>query len=283
MQKLFNKILVPVNFNRNTGLVMDKAIQIANFFSCDIHLLHVQTPNSVVPFLYDGRFTGSFVQTSNANLVNQLQELEAQCRVKLKDGLLIRSTVVSGHWFAAMKETIISSHIDLVIIPKARRKFASSLIQRIDLDKLSLQTKCPILTVTRSFNAGHLQNIVVPVHDFLPVKKLSIATYLSSRNDSRIHLMGSGHDSNGKSAESSCLHKAYHLLSDYSNVRIHCALPANTDSPANTLSYAKTINADLIVVNTGKESLFRGWWNKLVKKYLYKESDIPVLTIAPQP
>ncbi|MEO7983226.1 MAG: universal stress protein [Bacteroidota bacterium] len=283
MQKLFNKILVPVNFNKNTGLALDKAIQVANTFSCDIHLLHVQTPTSVIPVLYDGFFSGSLTQMSNEKMCVLLEELESNCRLKLNDGLLITSTVLVGHWFAAMKESIISSHIDLVIIPKTRRKFAGALTQRLDLDKLSLQTQCPVLTVTRGFNAGHLQNIVVPVNDFLPVKKLSMATYLSSRTNSQIHLMGSGGNTNGKSAESSYLLKAYHLLTDYGNIKIHCALPTNSDSPADTLSYARTIKADLIVVNTGKESLFRGWWNKMIKKYLYKESDIPVLTVAPQP
>ena len=35
MKKLFHKILVPVNFNRNTAMLLEKAIQIANEFSCD--------------------------------------------------------------------------------------------------------------------------------------------------------------------------------------------------------------------------------------------------------
>lgn len=281
MQKLFNKILVPVNFNRNTGLAVDKAIQIANLFSCDIHLLHVQARHAMLPATYDGFFLTSSGRNNMLDMTNQLTALQANCRAKLNDGLLISSAIRYGSWFDALKETIIASHADLLIIPRVRRRPSGSLIQRVDLDKLSLQTQCPVLTVTRSFNAGHLQNIVVPVHGSLPVKKLSMATYLSRKNSSQIHLMGRSGDNNGKGSENSCLVKAYQLLNEFADIKIHSSLPTNADSPAHTLSYARSVKADLIVVNTGKESLFGGWWNKMVKKHLYKESDIPVLTIAP--
>jgi hypothetical protein len=40
------------------------------------------------------------------------------------------------------------------------------------------------------------------------------------------------------------------------------------------------VKADLIVVNAGKESWLKGWWNKLRGKQLCRESDIPVLTVG---
>ena len=50
MQKMFTKILVPVAFSRNTRWLVDKAIQLANKFGCDIFLLHAEAPVSI-PFL----------------------------------------------------------------------------------------------------------------------------------------------------------------------------------------------------------------------------------------
>jgi len=282
MQKLFNKILVPVNFNRNTDLALDKAIQLANHFDCDIHMIHVQTPAATFPFLYNGFFSGSFITKSNEKCISLLKELEERCKGKLQDGLLITSAIVQGNWQSVLKQTIIAEHIDLVIIPKNRRKFGSALIQQIDLNRLSQQTQCPVLTVTRSFNVNHLQNIVVPINDSLPVRKLTIATYLCREAHGSIHLMGSGGNSYGGREKRRYLIRAYQMLSDYGHIKIHCSLPENYDNPASTLAYARNVKADLIVVNTGKESLLKGWWNKLRGKYLYKESDIPVLIIAPQ-
>lgn len=266
----------------NTGLALDKGIQLANKFECDIHLLHVQTPSTVIPFLYEGFISGSFIKSSNEDCIQQLEEFKLRCKSKLKDGLQISSAVLMGQWHSVIKETIISEHIDLVIIPKSRRRFGSALIQRLNLNRLSQQTRCPVLTVTRSFNVNQLNNIVVPVNDFLPIRKLSMATYLSKELNGNIHLMGNGGNSPDGKTERRYLIKAYHLLNEYGNVKIHCSLPGNFQQATSTLDYAKNVHADLIVVNTGKEALLKGWWNKLTGKYLYKQSDIPVLTIAPQ-
>jgi Universal stress protein family len=282
MQKLFTKILVPVNFNRNTGLALDKAIQLANHFDCDIHLIHVQAPASTFPFFYNVFFSGSFIPPSSEECISQLKELEERYKDKLRYGLFITSAFVTGLWQSVLKQTIIAEHIDLLIIPKNRIKFGTALIQRLDLNRLSQQTQCPVLTVTRSFNVNHLHNIVVPVNDSLPVRKLTIATYLCREAHGNIHLMGGGSNTYSGREKRRYLIRAYQMLSDYGHIRIHCALPEDYDNPASTLAYARNVKADLIVVNTGKESLLKGWWNKIRGKHLYKESDIPVLTIASQ-
>lgn len=282
MQKLFTKILVPINFNRNTGLALDKAIQLANHFDCDIHLIHVHASAAAFPFFYNGFFSGLFIQSSREKCESQLKEIEDKYKAKLNDGLLISSAIVTGSWQPVLKQTIIAGHIDLLVIPKNRSNFGTAMIRRLDLNRLSQQTQCPVLTVTRSFNVNHLHNIVVPINDSLPVRKLTIATYLCREAHGSIHLMGSGGNSFGGREKRRHLIRAYQLLSDYGHIKIHCALPENYDNPASTLAYARNVKADLIVVNTGKESLLKGWWNKIRGKYLYKESDIPVLTIAPQ-
>jgi len=281
MQKIFNRILIPVNFSRNTSLVMDKAVEVANKFHCDILLLHVVTPGRIIPYLYDGYLTGTFIKSSMEEAEEKAALLKQEYRSMLNDGLQLSSLVVMGSWQVSMKETIIAQHIDLVIIPKYRKMYGTALIRRININKLSLQTQCPVLTVTRSFNINHLLNIVVPINDYVPVRKLALATYLAREVNGNIHLMAVGGNLPARKTGKKYLFKAYRLLSDYSTINIRCAMPGD-DSAASTLAYARNVKADLIVVNTGKESRLRGWWNKLMGKYLYKESGIPVLTIASQ-
>jgi nucleotide-binding universal stress UspA family protein len=278
IQNKFTNILVPVNFNRYTGLAVDKAIQLANKFNCDLHLLHVQKPAFIIPLLYEGFASGSLIKFPNKDCLKKMEEWESRCKLKLNKDLHIHTVVKKGQWHAVMKEIITGKHIDLVIIPQKRKRFGRALIQRMNLNRLSQQAQCPVLTVNRGFNVNHLNNIVVPVDDFLPVKKLSMANYFSREINSNVHLMdNSSDDENGRKY----LIKAYHLLNDYGNVKIQCALPGTIQQPMSILDYAKSVGADLIVVNTGKESLLKGWWNKLLGKYLYKQSDIPVLIIAP--
>jgi hypothetical protein len=69
-------------------------------------------------------------------------------------------------------------------------------------------------------------------------------------------------------------------LNEFGKLNIQCAFQDDPDTAAGTLAYARDIHADLIVVNPGKESRLKGWWNRLQGKYLCRESDIPVLTVS---
>ncbi len=277
MQKLFTKILVPVNFNRNTGWSVEKTIQLANKFECDVLLLHVQPPPSTIPFLYNAFFSGSLIGSTEDELKTRMKELESKYKPKLREGLFITSAVMIGYWQQVLKDMIVTEHIDLVLIPRSHRHLNNAVIRRININKLSQQTNCPIMTINRSFNAGHLQNIVVPVFDLLPVKKLTMATYLSLETRGCIYLMGKNESSKPGNGY---LMKAYQLLNEFGKVNIQFAVQDGEDMASGTLSYAKGIKANLIVINPGKESRLRGWWNKVSGNYLSKESDIPVLTVS---
>ena len=279
MQKLFTKILVPVAFNRNTRWATEKAVQLANKFECDVLLLHVQAPPVTLPFLSDSLFPGSFLKSLENDRQGKMKELEQQVKPKLKEGLLISSMIVVGYWQSVLKDVIITEHIDLTLIPRNHRRISSAIIQRININKLSQQTNCPIMTLTRTFNASRLQNIVVPVNDLLPVKKLTMATYLSLDTSGHIYLMGVEKNALAKNDEGYLL-RAYQLLNEFGRLNIHCVLQDSYDPAAGTLAYAKDVHADLIVINPGQESRLRGWWNKLRGKHLCRESEIPVMTVS---
>jgi nucleotide-binding universal stress UspA family protein len=281
MKKLFNHILVPVGFNRNTVMLMEKAIQVANQFSCDVHLLYVQTPLVAIPFLYDGHVSGALFDHSEEEAVTKLKALSEENRHLLADGLQITSTIVTGNWQLMLKEQVITKHIDLVILPRNERKFFGALIYKVDVNQLSLQTQCPVLTVTKDFDVSHLQNIVVPIGDFLPIRKLTAATYMARKFNAVIHLMGGKSRSYGNDKQTArCLTRSYQLLRDYTNVKVYCLTQEENTTAEDTLAYAKNVKADLIVVNSGKESILKGWFSKWLGNYLYRDSNIPVLTIS---
>ncbi len=283
MKKLFHKILVPVNFNRNTAMLLEKAIQIANEFSCDLHLLHVQSPAPLVPLLQNGLKPKKTPAHNGNEAESKLLHLKNEFSNQLHDGLLIQVSLESGNWQTVIKNTIITRHIDLVLIPKNRKKFIGALIQSININKLSQQTRCPVLTITSKFNLHHLQNIVVPVGEHVPIRKLTLATYLARQNNGYVHLMSSSGKAGVEFKKRKwCMTKAYQLLRDYTNVKVHCNMDTYPNNTIKTLDYANNIQADLIVVNAGKESQPSGWLNRLLGRYLYKESNIPVLTVAPQ-
>ncbi len=265
-------------------MVMQKAIEIANRFECDLHVLYVQPPLMTIPFLYDGNFSGTVYNNFTTEEIRQkMDNLALEYKSLLAPGLQLTTEFVSGNWYAMIKEQVITKKIDLVVIPRNEKKFLGALLYRININRLTLQTQCPVLTVTRDFDISHLHHIVVPVADFIPVRKLTAATYLARRVNGVIHLMGyTGNTLSGTDTGTKSLTRSYHLLQNYTNVQVYCATMNRSNTAEETLAYARKVNADLIVVNPGRETILKGWLGKLMGKYLYKESNIPVLTVAPR-
>lgn len=274
---MFSKILLPVAFNRNTRWSASKAVQLANKFHCDLHLLYILPQGgamSIPNFFLRKKQTGE----PQPEQEKKMSELVAYCRSRLKDGLLVSVTHAGGNCQEAVKDTIIAEHADLVLIPKNKKGSDSSPIRHLSINQLSQQTNCPVMTVTRNFNINQLHNIVVPVKGLLPLKKLTLATYMSIETSGCIYLMGSnGKDDPGNEGS---LGKAYQLLNGLGRLNVQCALREDPDMAAGTLLYAKDVAADLIVINPGQESRLKGWWNRMRGKYLCYESDIPVMTVA---
>lgn len=49
-------------------MAMQKAVQVANEFHCDVHVLHVQTPLTILPFLYEGFFATNVYEIGRAHV-----------------------------------------------------------------------------------------------------------------------------------------------------------------------------------------------------------------------
>ncbi|MDP4264391.1 MAG: universal stress protein [Bacteroidota bacterium] len=282
MKKLFNHILVPVNFNRDTQMVVGKAIAIANEFRCDVHLLHNHSPALVTPFFHARDSSPDTPGYPNADAEGRLNILAENYSHLMSEGLSITTSLATGSWFAVMKQFIITHRIDLVIIPRHIKRFLGEWLYQVNINRLARETKCPILTVTPDMDISHMKNIVVPINDFLPIRKLTAATYIARRFNAIIHLMGYKKDLHGKeTGDTKWVGRAYQLLSDHTQLKIHrTATHYGNSISGKTLSYARQVEADLIVINPGKESIHGGWINHLLGRYLHRKSNIPVLTVA---
>ena len=278
MRKLFNRLVVPVSFNRSDYWPVLKAAKLANRFGCDLVLLNAETKPGIlrwIPFR-------SFWRKRRAQTTSrQMEVLREWIQQRLQDGLYCKGFILPGNWQTVMKEVVIREHIDLVVLPVGGRKPGNGWTRRISIHKLSEQTNCPILTITRQFRVGRLHRIVVPVGNELSVPKLSVTSYLSQAANSHIFLVGGEDPLNAvQGKQQDYLLKAYQLLNDAGKLDVHCALNYAGDPAEGILDYARDIQADLIVINSGPESRRKGVWNKLAGNSLSRTSEIPVLTVA---
>jgi K+-sensing histidine kinase KdpD len=151
-----------------------------------------------------------------------------------------------------------------------------------NINRISKKTGCPVLTVKGTARLEAIKNIVLPVDAHLPLRKVMFASYLARHFNARIHLIALSEPGDEDNVENKVyLYKTYQLLRENTNLTVECHTVHGGNIADTTLEYARQINADLIVVNPGKEMLLSGFVNRLFARLLFNESRIPVMTVAP--
>src|SRR5687767_10100542 len=125
--KLYN-ILVPVDFTGKNRWAIAKAIEIANNFDCNIHLVSIVTPN-IFPILpvESGIFTPYESHAERMNSYERLKELAAMYSNQLCCNGKIEISVLEGNPVKKLAEYIQDFEMDMIVIGLSR----FNLVQRI--------------------------------------------------------------------------------------------------------------------------------------------------------
>ena len=277
MNKLFNNILVPVDFSVASEFAIEKAIDIANHFRCNVHLLTAG----------NGRVINQ-AHTSKTNTSGdaaagetRLLQLKNKYLSQLEPGLSMYTAVRVSSNNRAVTEYIAVQQIDLVILGTRISLLSKIFGTGYNLSHISRRVDCPVLSVRKDAGHERWMNIVLPVCSMLPIRKIMFASYLGRKYNSRIHLLSiAGDEINDNPERNEYLYKAYQLLRDNTRLTIECHTIRGHNIADTTLRFAQKINADLIVVNPGNESRLSGFFNRALNGNIFNESRIPVMTVS---
>src|SRR5215831_388507 len=140
MQKLFNNILVPCHLDRDPELSIEKAIQIANHFRCNLHLIYVENT--------------WFTPPERKVKVDRAREIYSP---RLQAGLELHISIRRGNTDRIIREYAIQQCIDLLVLGRARRRNIF-----LDVNRFSALTECPVLTIRDTPDLEKVKNIVLP-------------------------------------------------------------------------------------------------------------------------
>ena len=212
MQKLFNKLLIPVDFSGRSKKVIEKAVEIATQYKCSLHLLHVAPPDYIT-------WSGETYLADSIWLPDNKAELEFKlaglCEIADEScGYTIATSysVVKGSWDESVIDFANAHSIDLILIGQTgpvlrKRKML------LNPDKIASKTNVPVITIPSNRNITKLYSIVVPVTDFLPVRKLMYGVYIAANYNSTIKLLGIDNPET-KNKMTYYMMKAHKLISD---------------------------------------------------------------------
>jgi hypothetical protein len=266
MQKLFNHMLVPVEQGDDED-ILHQALHMAESLQCHVHLLY------------------------HAPSVQKDEDIDLlKAAIRRQHPLLAAPAIsldINTDPTSTERQIVDYSKknaVDLILLIRKKRASHPIFRKGTDVDWLVDKTLCPVLTISDTIPS--LKNIVLPVGDQLPMRRLLFATYLGRTAGATIHLITSGRDLlSGPEAQ---LQKCYRLLKENTSLSIECEACREENLAEAAWDYAKRIKADLILASPGKEAMLSGFWNSLRSKLFHRlgsrslssTSQIPVMTIS---
>lgn len=281
MQKLFNKILVPVDFSSKSKSALEKAIGIAVQYNCSINLLHViSLPPFTAMAMAGGDMTIPFAMIDNKQeLEFQLEKLCKYIHFQTDNSIEVEYTLLKGTWNDAVIDFVREKKIDLVLIGlKGRALRKKNMLLNPDI--IAEKTNIPVITIPSNRRLIRLYSIVIPITDFLPVRKLMYGIYMALGYDATIKLLGI-ENTNTRERVYYYLTKANQLIRDNCNVKVEMETMVSQNVAEAVNQFAMLSSADLIIVNPGAQTKMPGFFSSLLGNIIQKYSAPPVLTINP--
>lgn len=276
-KKLYN-ILVPVDFSGRSKWAISKAIELANNFSCNVHLVHVVHKNilPLVPIDASQFLQYDFTVDMN-NARKKLQVLKERYQHHMVGDGRIEISLLQGNPSNELQGYIEKFEMDLVVIGLAKFNLVHRILSHVSISRLARKTSVPVLAVRSSGLISHFKKIVLPLTNDVPVRRVQLATMLARSFRSTVYLVSLRKDDTN--AAQMVLNKTLEVVQSLSTIPVQCFLLEGKNLAKSTLEFSKRINADLIMANPLKEFHMPGWWNRITRKLLTYGSNIPVITV----
>lgn len=261
-----------MDFSLKTDIAIKKAVDLSQSDESILHLLHVMPPGRGPKH----SFRMWEVEKEFSELLDKVKVTYPEVRVKshILQGYSVQKLII---------ECVRLLRPALVIIGKTDSRSRWSLFTGISPDAIAKKSNCPVLTVKPGAAENKPRVIIVPVCNFLPERKLEWTIMLARKYRARVHLLAiQSRQAAREWPLPQVFLKTYDLLRESLPQPVEYYLSDQQNVPEATLNYAKSIMADMIVVNPKTESAASGIADyRHLSDLLEKDSTIQVLDVEP--
>ncbi|MBC7534352.1 MAG: universal stress protein [Ferruginibacter sp.] len=281
MKKLFNKILVPVDLSARSKPAVEKAIEIARQYNCHIHLLHVSSLSSLATVaMAEGHMIVPAINVDTRQELNyQMNRLVKYVQFLSANSFYVSGSIQGGTWNESVVDFVCDNNIDLVLIGQNRSTLTKSKMY-VNPDFIAEKTNIPVITIPSNRRLTKLYSIVIPVTNFLPVRKLMYGVYIGSFYNTTIKLLGIENE-RMKEQVQYYLAKSMQLITDNCDVRVETEIILSENVAEAVNEFAMLQSADLVIVNPGTQTKMPGFFSSLLGNILQKYSAPPILAVTP--
>ena len=269
MQEEFNRILSLVDFSKTSLHASEEAALIASKFNSDLHLLHV---SSNINSLYKN--DNNEVQRENSEKLKKIKfDLQKSFEINIYCHEANGKLCEMANWYSR------DLHIDLIVLAAKKETWLKELFFESVAKKIIRSVNSEVLCVYPESNSNKLKKIVLPIGKFIPKRKIRLAYELAKKFAANVHLISLNKTGSLSTENTKILMASYQYLKDITNIPIECRTVHGDNLAQATVHYAENIGADLILVNAGAESHFKGAMLRSWGGNIVDHSSIPVLSV----
>jgi len=275
------KILVPVPLNSDMTDALTQALRLQQVYGSEITMLTIVSRYSIFHRMLNPEKLNKHRKKAKRRLKKLVKkyfkgEIPGNVKLKVEDGGLISTILKTAKGIDA----------DLIIIKKARRlpgrfKF----LKTENADRLIAESLCPVLTVAHHPTPGEIRTIMIPVEILKPSEnKIAWAISLAKQFNAGLHLV-SVLDADIKVRSSLSYKQSRKIEKVIRSQGIEVkkeVIKSNGDHPGKeVLQHAASVNPDMLVIMTRKESLIRDHYLGSFAREIIHHSQVPVFNVVP--
>jgi nucleotide-binding universal stress UspA family protein len=276
------KILIPIDFSETSLLAIQHAAFTAQLFKADLVLLHVvekhwEKFSIIAPEVR--------VETPS-NLVDLIEKKLENIAADIRSKFGVKSVCITsdGNIFSEVISISKEHSIDLIFMGTHGASGFVDFFIGSNTYKVVTESICPVISVQTNTKKLGFTDILLPIDDSIHSRqKVNQAIVLAKHYASRIHIVGLADSNNEVDI------KKFDLKLDQIEEYLKkCEIPSTRavikgkNQAKITYDYAKSINADLIVIMTDQEESITGRLMGTYAQQIINHSKIPVMSIQPK-
>ena len=279
MERSFQKILTLIDYSDTSFHAAEESAFIASKLNSELHLLHISPDENSPGLLTPGLPFFESPEKEEEEYYTKVGHLEKIKKdLNRRYGVSIMCFESRGTFIDIVKRHVENYLIDLIVLGARKRNWLKEIFNESKANSVIRSVDCEVLCVQPQSKTDKLKQIVLPIGESVPRKKIGIAYELAKRFAAKIHLIALNKQEkviDNKSTEA--LVASYQYLRDITNIPLECRTIAGRNLADAAVHYAEVIEADLILIDEGAESDLKkiAMWKGTIVNY----SSIPVLSV----
>ena len=275
------KILLPTDFSDNAQNAINYALDLFKNESCKFYLLNTYTP---IIYSYDyqmnaGGYLGEIADVVRDNSIKKLKEIEKNVKAKFKNSKHHFEIVSSFNLLTdEIKDKLEQYSIDLIIMGTKGATGAKEILFGTNTIHIIQKVKCPVLAVPDGHFFEEPKEILFPTDYRIDYsnKQLDILKNISSRFESRVHILNVSHGVDPTEIEIKNKGKLENLLSDVK----HASYRVEDQDISQAINeFQKSTYVQLLMMVNNKHSFFENLFFKPIINQIGFHLNIPFLVI----